>query len=301
MIVGPADRPAPPPRGTSLAWRLAVVTCSLAVHGALVFTIWEEPKPLASIGIGTVTVEIVGDNRLPGAAPTSGDSPETVEEVKGDDRPVAQEQERTAEVSEVKSEEKKAELAAEQPAEQADERQPDTRQAIAMQETPQAETPTALPRETPPDMSAVIAPPREVPKEVKPVEPKAKQPEPKKAEQKKAEQKKTEQKKSVRPKEAAGGAGIQSVASDPNYNGSVSAHLRRHQRTNTTGSTGSGRVTFSINGSGSVTSVSVAHSTGAAVLDQEMVAMVRRASPFPAPPDGRARSFAVPVNFPSPR
>jgi protein TonB len=33
------------------------------------------------------------------------------------------------------------------------------------------------------------------------------------------------------------------------------------------------------------------------VLDQEILAMVRRASPFPAPPDGQPKSFTVPLNF----
>src|SRR5262245_16355457 len=43
------DRPAAPPRGSSVTWQLAVLICSLAVHGTLLFTFWEEPRPLASI------------------------------------------------------------------------------------------------------------------------------------------------------------------------------------------------------------------------------------------------------------
>jgi protein TonB len=54
-------------------------------------------------------------------------------------------------------------------------------------------------------------------------------------------------------------------------------------------------VTFSL--SGSVTSARIAKGTGAAVLDQEMLAMVRRASPFPTSPDGQPKSFTVPVHF----
>jgi hypothetical protein len=34
-----------------------------------------------------------------------------------------------------------------------------------------------------------------------------------------------------------------------------------------------------------------------ASLDQEVEAMVRRASPFPAPPAGHAMTFTVPVSF----
>jgi len=62
--------------------------------------------------------------------------------------------------------------------------------------------------------------------------------------------------------------------------------------------------TVSINGaastavsSGGVTSVRLARSSGVGSIDQEVQAMVRRASPFPPPPGGRAQTFTVPVNF----
>jgi colicin import membrane protein len=60
---------------------------------------------------------------------------------------------------------------------------------------------------------------------------------------------------------------------------------------------GSGRVTFSLNGSGQVTSVSVGGRTGVASLDAELAAMVRRANPFPKPPNGQSMTFSVPVSF----
>jgi protein TonB len=56
-------------------------------------------------------------------------------------------------------------------------------------------------------------------------------------------------------------------------------------------------VNFSLDGGGRVTRVSLVRGTGSAILDQEATAMVRRASPFPAPPDGRAQNLTVPVNF----
>jgi protein TonB len=149
-----------------------------------------------------------------------------------------------------------------------------------MVETPQAEMPTALPRETPPDVQATLVVRREQPKVARPAEPKQ---------------------KAARPSEekrAAGGSGRTAVASLANYDGLVSAHLRRYQSAaRSGGATGSGAVTFSLTGSGSVTSARIARSTGAAVLDQEILAMVRRASPFPAPPDSQPKSFTVPLNF----
>jgi protein TonB len=220
------------------------------------------------------------------------------EEVKADDKPVEEKQERIAEAREVATEEKPTEVAKEEQADQPKEQPPDKRDELAMVESPQAEKPTAPPRETPPDLNAVITPPREQPKEVRPVEPKAKQPV-----QKKSDEKKTEQKKVTRqtPSEAAGGAGKSSRASDPNYNGRVSAHLQRYQRypesARSKGITGIGVASFSIDGGGRVTSVSVVRSAGAAVLDQDMEAWVRRASPFPAPPNGQPQSFTVPLRY----
>jgi periplasmic protein TonB len=46
-----------------------------------------------------------------------------------------------------------------------------------------------------------------------------------------------------------------------------------------------------------VTRVSLVRSSGFSSLDQEAQAMVRRASPFPAPPDGRSVSFTAPASF----
>jgi protein TonB len=46
-----------------------------------------------------------------------------------------------------------------------------------------------------------------------------------------------------------------------------------------------------------VTRVAVVQSSGHSTLDQEAQAMVRRASPFPPPPDRAAKSFTIPVRF----
>jgi protein TonB len=63
------------------------------------------------------------------------------------------------------------------------------------------------------------------------------------------------------------------------------------------GEQGSAGVTFSIDGSGRVTTVKLTSSTGSRSLDREAQSMVRRASPFPPPPGGQALSFSVPVSF----
>lgn len=100
---------------------------------------------------------------------------------------------------------------------------------------------------------------------------------------------------------AAGGIGRGRSDADTNYRGMVAAHLARYKRfpTDARGRGEGGRtvVSFSLNGSGSVTSARLVNGSGIASLDQESLAMVRRASPFPAPPSGRAMHFTVPVSF----
>jgi colicin import membrane protein len=49
--------------------------------------------------------------------------------------------------------------------------------------------------------------------------------------------------------------------------------------------------------SGGVASDSLLRSSGEADLDAESVALVRRAAPFPPPPPGAQRSFAIEVAF----
>jgi len=291
VVISPQDRPAPLLPGGRSWLQGVLILCSLIIHGGAFYAFWQEPKPLEGTGIEAITVDIViGDNRPAGPASNLGlheiDSKQ-VEEVKPDEKIV--ERERVVDAREVKPEVKsdvaRTDLAKEQPVEQPNqqqpEQQPENQQAIAMVETPQAEMPTVLPRETPPDAQATLAVRREQPKVARPAEPK--------------------QKKAAQPSEAkvaAGGSGRTAVASLANYDGLVSAHLRRHQSAaRSGGAAGSGAVTFSLSGSGSVTSVRIAKGTGAAVLDQEILAMVRRASPFPAPPDGQPKSFTVPVNF----
>ncbi|MBN8920219.1 MAG: energy transducer TonB, partial [Rhizobiales bacterium] len=86
-----------------------------------------------------------------------------------------------------------------------------------------------------------------------------------------------------------------------NYRGIVAAHLARYKQfpadARSRRSRGRSVVKFGLNAAGAVTSVQLVTRSGSTALDQETLAMVRRASPFPAPPNGRAASFTVPVSF----
>ncbi|MFH0299982.1 energy transducer TonB [Bradyrhizobium sp. 31Argb] len=81
------------------------------------------------------------------------------------------------------------------------------------------------------------------------------------------------------------------------------AHLERRKRyppsTQSRGERGVAYVRFTIDDRGNVLSASLARSSGFAELDQEVLALVRRASPVPAPPAGANRAITAPVRFSS--
>ena len=211
-----------------------------------------------------------------------------------------------------------------------EQRQPsESKPTVAMVESPAPEMATAAPRESPPDtMDVSLLPqPEEKPVETtepKPVEPQQpkpldKKPEPVQAASKPVknaarakERRRVDAPTRENPTREASGpkqedrlAGTArsrgSSSSDGNYRGLVSAHLARYKQypadARARGDRGTATITFGLSGSGAVTSVRLARGSGVASIDQEVQAMVRRASPFPAPPDGRPTSFTVPVSF----
>lgn len=79
-----------------------------------------------------------------------------------------------------------------------------------------------------------------------------------------------------------------------NFKGRIYQHLLRHRRTNTIGS-GEVIVAFTIEADGTARAISVARGSGSSRFDREALALVRRASPFPRPPDGAAHSFTFAI------
>lgn len=103
----------------------------------------------------------------------------------------------------------------------------------------------------------------------------------------------------ARGSEDAGGR-----AAISSYQAQVLAHLQRHRvypsEAQSRGITGIVRVRFSLASDGAVIAASLAGSSGMSVLDHAAIAMVRRASPFPAFPAGIQRAqldFAAPIRF----
>jgi protein TonB len=79
------------------------------------------------------------------------------------------------------------------------------------------------------------------------------------------------------------------------------SHLERHKRypsgPRLRREEGVAQVRFTIDDSGRVLSVQLARRSGNAELDAEVLALVRRASPVPAPPSGVPRTITAPVAF----
>lgn len=88
------------------------------------------------------------------------------------------------------------------------------------------------------------------------------------------------------------------------YAGRVAAHLQRYKRYPGEAArqrlAGTAVVTFTLAADGRVRATKLARGSGQAVFDQEVLAMVQRASPFPPIPSDTGRSsytFTVPVHF----
>lgn len=91
------------------------------------------------------------------------------------------------------------------------------------------------------------------------------------------------------------------LASPASWQSRLMAHLERRKiypaGARSRGETGTAYVRFRIDDDGAVLSAALARSSGSADLDGEVLALVRRASPVPAPPPGANRTITAPVQF----
>lgn len=304
-IVLPADAVRQPARtGGQRAWQGLTLALSLAIHGTLLALLWHEPPPLASIGLEVISVELVlGATAPAGAAIAPGEAevqsasvPEKAIEPEQTDQveqkateqpqnvPVA-ERETAPEVKTAKAEEPKQFETAAVPEQAA---QPEPKPPVDTTEVTLLPQPDEKPVEQKPEPKPVQAAPPKPVKNAAPAKENCRIEAP-------TREKPGKQAKASTPSSQANNVGVGRSSNDTNYRGLVAAHLSRYKQP--VGSTGIAAVTFTIGGSGSVSSVRLSRASGVAAIDQEVQAMVRRASPFPAPPGGRPQSFSVPVNF----
>jgi len=304
-VVLPAGLARPPGAMAAHEWmrRVGGAALSLLVHGSLFAILLREPPPLASIGLEVMSVEIVlGATAPAGAAMAPGEnqvqSASAPEEKPTEVEPTEQKATVQPQSVEVAQQETAPEQKTEAP------------KAETRPEEPNPYETAAAPRETPDTTEVTLLPqpedrPVEKQSEPKPAPPKSvKDAKPAHEQHRIAaptRDKAAREAKASTPSSQANNVGIGRSNDDTNYPGLVSAHLRRYQQypadARSRGDQGTASVTFGISGSGGVTSVRLARSSGVGSIDQEVQAMVRRASPFPPPPGGRAQSFTVPVNF----
>lgn len=292
-VVDAATRPAPvAPRLSSTRFAAAVVA-TVALHSAALAAFFYEPAPLPSIGVEAISVELViGSETLAGLQQAPSPTETDQMEIEAKDRPIEPVTE-PADNAEAKIADKPMELAAVQP----------TPEETRSEAEPQAvELPK--PEEIKPVEAKVepIAQPKlERPSE-KPTPKPVKRAEPKQA--KKKSDRDTERTRqrvaAVAPQQASvssNSAGVGRSSSDTSYRSLVLGHLLRFKPSTTESGFGVSTVAFNFNSSGAVTSVRLVSSSGNPRFDEIATSMVRRASPFPAPPDGRPQSFNVPIKL----
>lgn len=326
----PGERPAPYWPGRERPGLIVVLLfLSLLVHGGLYALFNRAPEPMATIGLEAISVEIVlgadtpaglaaasGPNEVQGAPPPDPDPTDREAAQPEPTTPVQMAQSAPPEATETRPEPEPSQSEPEQqlgalPIEQAP-----SEAAVAPQE------PLAPPVPLEPAQPAkpkTVAPPKQP--DPKPVQRREQRPQPEPKPVQHREQR-PKQERDVKPRperdvrartasrepnatgpraNAAGGIGPGHSQRDSNYPGLVFAHLARHKRfppeARSRGDWGSATVGFTLDGGGRVTRVSLVRSSGFSSLDQEATAMVRRASPFPAPPGGRPLAFTAPVSF----
>ena len=296
---GTEARPAPFAASLSHPARaIALIALSVAAHAAVVLALHHEPAPFASIGEVVISADLVlgadsaaGLARQPSAdeaQSAAAPSPEAATPPAAEPAPPEPAREPppadVATAADVRPDPAPPEAAAPQP----EPLEPEPVAEIAAAPAPRPETRAEPEPARPPTVT------RAAPAKARPTEP-AK-------ERAKNRAKDASQRSAALPSPAAArGSGVGRSDAIANYHGRIAAHLARHKQypagARGRGQEGGASVTFGLDGSGHVTSVRLARASGVADFDQEAVAMVRRASPFPAPPTGRPMSFTVPVSF----
>jgi periplasmic protein TonB len=292
LACGAADRPAPFSVSRDRQRRVALlIGGSLLIHGAIFAAFNREPEPHASIGMIVVNAEIVlGAHNNAGTSQTPSESEVARAPSPTSDEPI-----------DTKPEAARKDTA-EKPVEAPDEQVKHKAEAAA------PKTQDALPVETPPEpkQAELAAVPKPVEKPTLTATPESKKPEAKEAKKvREAARHAKDDGESLRdrkapastPSNASNSIGRGRSDANSNYLGIVFAHLSRHKRPSTAGTPGRAAVSFSLSENGAVTSVRLARASGVASLDQEAIATVRRASPFPVPPPGANKVFTAPFSF----
>ena len=303
-LLAPGERPAPAVlKQDRRVWMLVLLLGSFTAHAGVYWLLNREPPPLASIGIQSISVEIVLGTDVPAGR--------TDQDAKSEQEPAQLSKPPAQETAQPEAQQESLQQVEPEPSAPAEIGRADTgpaEAAAAVTSTEQPPTPSvpAPPVLVAPRAKNAVPPlpaaaakrqtaPAPHPKQQTAPAPHAKQQHP--ARQRQAMLSAT----AGAPAISDNGVGRGRSDADTNYRGLVAAHLARYKRfpadARSRGDQGLASVSFSLDGAGRVTSVAIVRGSGFASLDQEVQGMVHRASPFPAPPSGRSMSFTVPVSF----
>jgi periplasmic protein TonB len=278
--LGFGERPAPPAPAAGL-WFAVLLVCSLAAHAGVIALFNDDPEPLPSVGVVSLSVElVVGTDLAAGAARTP--SPNEVANAArppgatADPAPPETSPEPTRRADTPSWVDQVLTLRTPSP-----QSEPDNMDKAAAEPTPGATVPHEM------------AKPRAEPATEAPVNPRPDVPRP-------TEPSGTQDAASLAGA-ASSGIGRGASNADATYPGIVAARLARFKQypgeARARGHQGTATVTFTLDGDGQVTQIVLAKKSGIASLDRESQAMVRRAAPFPPTPTGGPMSFTVPVDF----
>ncbi|MBP7000373.1 energy transducer TonB [Amaricoccus sp.] len=286
-----------PPGGESLArpallWASAAVLAVAAHAGAAAWALRHRPEPVAESAPPAMMIEL---------APEILSPPAEIEEIAPDMVEAPENLTTGVELTEATPIEPPPPL---DPPPLLEEPPPD----VPPPPTPEPPLPQPPQVETPPQPAEVVEPPTARPPDLRLEQPpdppkevveKKPPPAPSKAAVKaKAIAPPAETAAAPSPTPSAGGSGAVSPAK---WQARLMAHLERRKRypsgARKRGEEGVAHVHFSIDDSGNVRSVRLSRSSGFPELDAEVVALVRRASPVPAPPPGAPRDITAPVQF----
>lgn len=278
-------RSAPPAAGAATGWAFVLLAASTLLHGAVLAIFWQAPQPLTSVGIEAMTVEItLGATTAAGLAQQPGEQELLATSPPREDAPGE-----TTEEAQLATVMPQAVPVATRDA------APETKPPEETPPEPQLAEPASPDQRMAPEAALVEAPPEPPVQAVETARERTRVLAPTDAAAP------PKQSAATPPADAASGIGRGRSDESVNYHGRVAAHLARFKQypaaARSAGTQGVATVSFSIDGSGRVTAARLTNGSGNAAIDQEVVAMVRRASPFPRPPDGQGRNFTVPVRF----
>jgi protein TonB len=308
VVVKDSERPAPEVARRDITPWTALIAAALLLHLALVLFFMRGPAPLQSLALDSISVEIVLGGQTEAGISQAASSAESAPSTASESPPETPEQ--PVDVTEPAKPDLRPRIEAAEPQqkEQTSE-EPRQEEAKVAATEPEPVTVAAEPDPTPAPAepaqasvaaSAEVDPGPKMEQQPEPVEEAvASLPPPAKQELTETPR---QQSKPTPPAVAASrsGVGIGSSREVRNWAARVSAYLARNKRypvdALALGIGGTASIAFTVDADGRVTSVRLARSSGNASLDRESQDLVRRASPFPPPPLGKA-SITVPVNF----